>query len=474
MALKLAVLEALVVFGAVCAAATVGTPRALGLSNVGWHALVFALCSVTAFERCALYDVHQARSSRRSAPRLVLAMGGVLALLALAHGLPDGCPVPPFALAVALPGAAVALLAVRSAYARLARRRLVERVVILGGGALAERLVEVIEAREDLPERVLGTVPETAPAGWQRRHLGVLRDLDRIVERVRPDRVVVALASRRGHMPFKTLLGLRLRGVAVEDGVDCYERLTGKVPIEALTPTNLIFGRHSGPRRIEHAITWSLGLMVALLGLVALAPLFALAALAIRLDSRGPVLFVQPRVGRGGRVFSLVKFRTMHPAANVPSEWARDNERRLTRVGRWLRKFRLDELPQLLNIARGDMNWVGPRPHPASNLAMLVLVARNTPECGEPIPFYALRSLVRPGLTGWAQVRYRYANDLDEEIEKLRYDLHYIKHRSFWLDLRILVETVTVVLRGRESAPAAPRERAALALPDAMGAPELA
>ena len=123
------------------------------------------------------------------------------------------------------------------------------------------------------------------------------------------------------------------------------------------------------------------------------------------------------------------------------------------------------------------MNWVGPRPHPASNLAMLVLVARNTPECGEPIPFYALRSLVRPGITGWAQVRYRYANDLEEEIEKLRYDLHYIKHRSFWLDLRILFETVMVVVRGRESAPAdrRPARASAPALPLAdIGAPEMA
>jgi lipopolysaccharide/colanic/teichoic acid biosynthesis glycosyltransferase len=165
-------------------------------------------------------------------------------------------------------------------------------------------------------------------------------------------------------------------------------------------------------------------------------------------------------VGRGGRTFRLLKFRTMRPATAATSEWARDNTSRLTRVGRWLRAFRLDELPQLVNILRGDMNLVGPRPHPVSNFPLFVLAMRNTPDCGEQIPYYALRSLVRPGITGWAQVRYRYANDLCEEIEKMKYDLYYVKHMSLKLDLQILLETVKIVLRGRESAPAPlPRAR---------------
>src|SRR6185503_5414293 len=140
------------------------------------------------------------------------------------------------------------------------------------------------------------------------------------------------------------------------------------------------------------------------------------------------------------RTFRLLKFRTMRPAGAATSEWARDNASRLTRVGVWLRRFRLDELPQLVNILRGDMNLVGPRPHPVSNFPLFVLAMRNTPDCGESIPYYALRSLVRPGITGWAQVRYRYANDLEEEIEKIRYDLYYVKHMSVWLDLRVLLE----------------------------------
>jgi len=141
----------------------------------------------------------------------------------------------------------------------------------------------------------------------------------------------------------------------------------------------------------------------------------------------------------------------------VKSEWARDNGDRLTRVGRWLRRFRLDELPQLVNILKGDMNLVGPRPHPLSNLPLFVLVMRNAPSCGEPIPYYALRWMVRPGITGWAQVRYQYANDLEEEVEKMRHDLYYIKHMSLWLDLRILLETVKTVVWGQASeAPVVP------------------
>lgn len=394
---------------------------------------------------------------------------GVFAAVWVATVLEPAAPLAHW-LADAVPAALVVALVLRAPlFAWRARRKRAQRVLVLGGGALADELVEAIESQPDRRQRVLGIVDDRAGGALPHLRLGALRDLDRILEHVRPDRVIVALASRRGHMPFKTLLGLRVRGIAVEDGVECYERLTGKVPIEALTPTNLIFSKDGRSARMDQALDWTLSLPVAVVGLILLAPLFALIALAIKLESPGPVFFVQRRVGRGGRLFKLFKFRTMRPATGKTSEWARDNDGRLTRVGRRLRRFRLDELPQFVNVVMGDMNLVGPRPHPVSNLALLELVARNTPECGEQIPFYALRSVVRPGLTGWAQVRYRYANDLEEEIEKMRYDLYYVKHRSLWLDLRILLETVKIVVRGRESAdraePAA--ERTAAEIPQA-------
>ncbi|MGH7346926.1 MAG: sugar transferase, partial [Candidatus Rokuibacteriota bacterium] len=170
---------------------------------------------------------------------------------------------------------------------------------------------------------------------------------------------------------------------------------------------------------------------------------------------RGPVFFVQQRAGRYRMPFSLIKFRTMHPVEGRHSEWERDNSDRITRCGRWLRRFRLDELPQLINMLRGDMNLVGPRPHPMTNLELLVLTARNLSEVsGDAIPYYSLRCSVRPGITGWAQVRYRYANSLEQEVEKIRYDLYYLKHRSVRLDLRILVETIGIVVSGHRSAPA--------------------
>src|SRR5438876_1195089 len=174
--------------------------------------------------------------------------------------------------------------------------------------------------------------------------------------------------------------------------------------------------------------------------------LVGLVVLLIKLDSRGPVFFIQERVGLYRQPFKLVKFRTMRPVGRPKSEWEQDNRDRITRVGMWLRQFRLDELPQLVNVFRGDMNLVGPRPHPVTNLGLMILVVRNLSEVsGDAIPYYSLRCSVRPGITGWAQVRYRYANSIDEEMEKIRYDFYYLKHMSFWLDLRILFETVKTV-----------------------------
>jgi len=350
-----------------------------------------------------------------------------------------------------------ALVALRRFFGKLIRRHRPQRVLVIGGGALADKVVAEINARPHLRQYVIGVVDES-PRPPRSRCLGGVQDLRRIVEESRPDRVIVALDSRRGQTTLRALLDLRVRGIAIEDGAEVYERLTGKIAIEALTPTSVIFCKDFRPRRWDLVLARGLSQPLVAGALVLLAPLLALVALVIKLDSPGPVFFLQERVGRAGRRFRLIKFRTMRPERRVKSEWARDNGDRLTRVGRWLRRFRVDELPQLVNILKGDMNLVGPRPHPVSNLPLFVLVMRNAPSCGEPIPYYALRWMVRPGITGWAQVRYQYANDLEEEVEKMRHDLYYIKHMSLWLDLRILLDTVKTVVWGRESAdPAVPR-----------------
>lgn len=331
---------------------------------------------------------------------------------------------------------------------RLRRRRLVQRLLIVGTSPLAWRLIDAIETQLGDRYEIAGVVDDTAEAIHETKHLGSLARLDKIIEEAKPDRIVVALADWRRVPTLELLNAQAYRDIPVQDVVEVYERLTGKLAIEALTPGQLLYSDGFRPSRLTLAVRRGFNLLVAALGLVISAPVMGLIAAAIKLDSAGPVLFTQRRVGFQGNSFTLIKFRTMHPVDRPPSEWVRDNEHRITRLGRWLRRLWLDELPQLYNILRGDMNLVGPRPHPASNYELLMLVARNASDHGLALPYYSLRCTVRPGLTGWAQVRNGYANDLDEEIEKLRYDLYYLKHQSFWFDLRIIFATLARMLGG--------------------------
>jgi lipopolysaccharide/colanic/teichoic acid biosynthesis glycosyltransferase len=316
-----------------------------------------------------------------------------------------------------------------------------ERLLIVGTSPLARLVIEEIARR---PHRytLVGVAEDGA-------------DLDRLVAERQPDRIVVGFVDRRGRLPICHLIESSARGIRVEDAVETYERLTGKLALELMPPSRVIFSHDFAAARFHPVFARALSLLVAIAGLIILAPVMAVVALAIKLESRGPVFFVQQRAGLYRRSFNLIKFRTMHPVEGRHSEWERDNSDRITRCGRWLRRFRLDELPQLINMLRGDMNLVGPRPHPMSNLELLMLTARNLSEVsGQAIPYYSLRCSVRPGITGWAQVRYRYANSLEQEVEKIRYDFYYLKHRSVWLDLRILFETVWIVVSGHREIPA--------------------
>jgi exopolysaccharide biosynthesis polyprenyl glycosylphosphotransferase len=351
--------------------------------------------------------------------------------------LPDGCR----AVSTLMMLTTSILLLLLAAWLWLLARRgeFASRVLIIGGGRLADRLVAEIGARP-LRYRVAAVVDDPDLVGGAPNGLlaGPLTRLGAIIGELRPDRVVIALADRRGRLPMKDLVMARVRGVAVEEGVECLERLTRKIAIEALAPSALLASGHFRKTHVDLACGRAVSFVASLAAVIVLAPLFALIALAIALDSNGPVLFIHDRAGLGGRPIRLLKFRTMKPSTGPTSEWEKDNGHRITRVGRWLRRYRLDELPQLLNVLRGDMNLVGPRPHPISNVELF----------SQEIPYYALRSVVRPGLTGWAQVRQGYANGLDEEIEKMRYDLYYIKHMSLALDVRILLATLLTVVAG--------------------------
>ncbi len=351
----------------------------------------------------------------------------------------------------------VIALAAAAVTEMLLRRRRTIRVLLYGTGPCAVAVAREIESRPELRRRIIGLVEESGvPIPPSLEHLPYLGASDRlydIIEEVRPRSILVALANRRGRLPALALLEQQLRGVEIEEASEAYERFTGKLAIESLYPGSQLFRGCFRRTAVQDRASRAISIAFAVVGLVVLGPLLPLIALAIKLDSPGPVLFRQLRVGLGGRPFQLVKFRTMRASGSVSSAWVVDNRGRITAVGRVLRRLRLDELPQLVHLLTGEMNLVGPRPHPLSNFVLF----------SERIPYYSLRYLVRPGLTGWAQVRYHYANNLAEETEKMRYDLYYLKHRSVWLDLQVIPQTVMAVLSGHgatqedaQEAPAAP------------------
>jgi exopolysaccharide biosynthesis polyprenyl glycosylphosphotransferase len=449
MGLTLALLEGGSLFLLVCTAVFLWGRPLLGgwldLVTILGQAGILSLCCITTFYYNDLYDLRIARNLGEFASRLVKALGIAFFLLALLYaGFPrtkiaDGS----FVTSLLMIG--VFILPLRAVFYGLMRSEpFCERVLVLGASPVGQRLVEEIRSHAHLGYAFVGVADDPPATRTPYPLLGPLVHLDKIIEETRPDRIVIAMTERRGRLPVRQLLDARTRGILIEDGVEMYERFTGKLAIESLTPSNLIFSKSFRKSALEIAMGRAISLAVAVTGVVVLAPLLVMIALAIKLDSRGPVLFIQNRVGLGGRPFRLLKFRSMQPTACAASEWVRDNGDRITRVGKWLRRTRLDELPQFWNIIRGDMNLVGPRPHPVSNFELFA----------EHIPYYSLRSVVRPGVTGWAQIRHGYANNLEEETEKMRYDLFYIKHLSVRLDLRILCDTVKIVVFGRGAATA--------------------
>lgn len=444
----LALTEGILLFGAVC-----GMLLAWGRPLLTeWDVIVFifqgavpAFCCVVAFYYNDLYDLRIVRTFGEFASRLLQSFGVALILLAAFYTafremrISQG---PLLSSLLIIVGLLVPLRA--GGYSIMRRRAFADRVLVLGTGPLARTLIREIEAQPHYRYAIVAVAGEAgagddAPLPYPL--VGPLERLDKIIEDLRPDRIVVALAERRGRMPMRQLLEAEAHGVVVEDGLETYENLTGKLAIETLTPSFLIFSGAFRKSRLLLAARRAISLVAAALGLVVTSPVMLLMAVAIKLDSGSPIFFLDERAGRGGRPFHLIKFRTMRNQSEADSHsvWERDDSARVTRVGRWIRKLRLDEVPQFWNILRGDMDLVGPRPE----------MLRNVKSMTEHIPYYPLRHVVRPGLTGWAQVRYGYSVSLEQVTEKMRHDLFYIKHLSLWFDLRILVDTVKIVLFGR-------------------------
>lgn len=335
---------------------------------------------------------------------------------------------------------APSLILLRRAYEWVVGRPLFrERVYVLGAGDYARSIVETIRSRPDLGMEVVDW--EDLQMEPVKRKKVWIEALDKIANgHPMVHRIIVAMESRRGELPVQELLSLRFRGIVVEEDGTLRERIYGKIQLDGLRPSNFLYSEGFRIRATQQFTRQVVSICVAGFGLLLFLPFFPLVVLAVKLSSKGPIFFRQTRVGMGGRNFEVVKFRTMFTdAESGGAKWATKNDPRVTRVGMFLRKSRIDEIPQLWNVLRGDMGFVGPRPERPEFVAWLT----------EELPFYYLRTLIRPGLTGWAQVRYGYGATLAETKEKLEYDLYYIKHMSMGLDLLIMFETIKTILRRR-------------------------
>lgn len=321
-----------------------------------------------------------------------------------------------------------------------------ERVLIVGSGQAAIDTAKATKAQKAAGYRVVGFLssePELLGKSlFNPKVIGLIDDLEDIVKREKIDRVVIAIRDRRGAFPTDQLLRLSLSGdVAIEEVTSFHERLTGQLHLDMLRPSWLIFAGRSRATKLRWLVRETVHRGLALIGLVLSLPIAILTAVLIKLESAGPVFYRQERVGKNGRTFQVIKFRSMRADAEkdgIPI-WAQDNDSRVTRIGKIIRLIRVDEIPQFWCILKGEMSFVGPRPERPHFVSQLA----------EEIPFYEQRHLVAPGLTGWAQVRYPYGASVEDAKQKLQYDLYYIKNQSLVLDLLIVLETVKTILFGR-------------------------
>jgi sugar transferase (PEP-CTERM system associated) len=318
------------------------------------------------------------------------------------------------------------------------------RLLIFGAGKQAASVAASL-SKEDQTVRIVGFYPgHPSEEVMVPEELLIPREksLVDVVNELKVDEIVVAIGERRGgRMPLRELLDCRLSGVLVLDMSSHFERMLGQIRLDALRAGWLIFGDGFRQNTARTVVKRIFDVVVALVLLIVFSPLMLLTALAIMIEDGFPILYRQERVGLNGRLFNVIKFRSMKKDAEKDGtpRWASKNDTRVTKVGRIIRKLRIDELPQLFSVLKGDMSMVGPRPERAYFVDQLT----------KEIPFYAVRHSVKPGVTGWAQVRYHYGSSVDDAVQKLQYDLYYVKNHTLLLDLVILFETVGVVVGGK-------------------------
>jgi sugar transferase (PEP-CTERM system associated) len=426
---------------------------------------VFAAIFLASLGLNGLYDLRKTNTWVQALGRLLQAFGVACLVLSASYYIESR----------QLIGRGVFLLAVFLAIALVGCSRILgaalwrmaapaENTLILGTRSLAIELALAFDGRKDLTTRLVGFIG-VGERGQEPGNLlgypvlGSLDDLEDVVRARSIRRVVVAIEDRRGVLPIRELVKLKMEGIQVEEGQSVIAGLTGHVRLQALQPSWLVFSDGFRRSRLTLFLKRVADLVLGISGFIVASPVMALAALAIKLDSRGAILYRQQRVGYKGRMFNILKFRSMcEDAESNGAQWALVDDPRVTRVGRILRRFRIDEFPQFINVIRGDMSFVGPRPERPVFVEQLRAATL----------YYDQRHSVRPGITGWAQVQYRYGASVEDALVKLEYDLFYLQNLSMLFDLVIIFKTVrTVLISGEQGLPFTPIEASATRLPNA-------
>ncbi len=436
-----------IIFFLACVATLTGIRTTVVDSHlaIGVAAGIYAVVQLLSVVAFGVHRMERMRSTTHFAARVFasLLVGGTVAYLAF--GMWGEGHLYQGALPVALLMSATGMLLVRMILmASVQLGWLTHRILVLGTGPEAADVERSIRDHKKSGVVIAGFYPLSNGSPVTVDPGRILRNqpcLDRAIADLGVHEIVVAVQDQRGgFLPVKELLACRLRGVRVTDLPGLFERVTGEVPVASLKASWLIYGDGFRQGLLRRLVKRSFDLVASAILLTVAAPVMLLTALAILLESRGPVIFRQERVGLGGRPFNVLKFRSMGTDAEkdgVP-RWASTADPRVTRVGRFIRKTRIDELPQIFNVLTGEMSFVGPRPERPYFVDQL----------SDQVPFYGARHTVKPGLTGWAQVRYCYGATVEDAVRKLQFDLYYVKNHTVFLDILILCHTVRVVLMG--------------------------
>lgn len=394
-----------------------------------------------------LYDLKVTDTLTELGIRLLQALGAAAILLAIVYFIFPNFIISEGIFIISIAIIIVLIVSWRIGYTHVLRLGLFnQKIIVIGSSSTAYEITNEIQDKKDSGYEIASIISRSE---WSEQvcnfKVGMIcqssyENICEIAEQLKVKKIVVALKEKRGSLPIKQLLKCRVNGIDILDGNTFYEMLTGKIIVDQINPSWLIFSKGFQKTNIQRMLKRTFDLFISLIMLILLIPLIILTAILIKLDSRGPVFFSQERVGEKRKPYMVHKFRSMRIDAEKVTGpvWARENDDRITKVGQFIRKTRIDEIPQLWNVLKGEMSIVGPRPEREYFVRELENI----------IPYYSERFSVKPGLTGWAQIRYGYGATVEDAIEKLNYDLFYIKNMSALMDIMIVARTVKTVLFG--------------------------